>query len=371
MTIPTLSELFSSSTPDEAKARLLARLQTLGLPITDWASGGVERTIVEVEAQENSDFSLAQVPLAQSAFLSTAQGAWLDVVAYECFGRITRYPATYATDTLTLSCVAASGPYTILPGQLWVAEITSGRRYTNTTGGVLAPGGTLDLTIRAESAGSVYNAGVGTITVMVTALPGVSCMNTGVDAVPGTDAESNALLIQRCHDQWSTLGYGQNADWFRYYCRNGHAYAAQVTRVRVSTDPAGSGAVSILIAGPDGVLSGAVVAAVQASLDAKIGGQISVTVASAAPAFATLNGTAYVRAAYSSAYVAAAQDAMLALVRSLEIGDPLYHAAVAEAMMAPEGAVNWIPAPMFTEIIPAPTEVVVLSLPVAPSVVVV
>jgi uncharacterized phage protein gp47/JayE len=360
MTILTMEQLFTPFTPDEAKARLLAKLQAKGLPITDWASGGIERTHVEIEAQENSDFSLEQVQLAKSAFLGTALGDWLGIVAFEGFG-LTRYPATYAKDTLALSCSASAGPYTILPGQVWAADIVSGRRYVNVTGGTLTPGGSLDLTIQAESAGADYNAGVGTIAVLLTSLPGVTCTNTGANAVQGTDQESNALLIQRCRDQWSTLGYGQNADWFRYYCRNGHAYAASVTRVRVDTAPDGSGVVNVTIAGPDGHLAGGIVTAVQASLLAKTGRQVTVNVAGATELAATIMGDAFVRAGYDAAYLAAAQAQMQSLVRSLDIGAALYLSAITEAMMSPAGIVNWSALPPTAELVPAATQVVTLS----------
>lgn len=365
----TVDSLFSPSTPDEAKTRILARLQGLGCPVTDWESGGIERTWIELEAQENSDFSYSQVPLAKSAFRSTAVGAWLDVLAQEFYG-LTRYPAAFTKGVERFVCSGAAGPYTIVPGQLWIVDSVTGLRYTNTAGGVLASGGMLDLMLQAESPGAAYNATVGALTTMATPLAGVTCTNPDLDSdgvwatTPGTDQETNELLAQRCSDQWATLGYGQNADWFRYYCRNGHAYASQVTRVRVDTDPTGNATVNITIAGASGLLSGTIVTEVQNWIRAKVGSAITVNVASASALPVTIFGTAYVKAGYDGGYLAAAQAAMLALVQSLDIGGTLFDAAWIEVGMTPPGTVDFtvLPPTPAGDVVPAPTEVVTLTM---------
>lgn len=375
MTTPTMADLLTARTKDEFAARLLDRLKTKGCPVTDWESGGIERTLVEIEAQENSDFSAQQVMLAQSAFLSTAAESWVDIVAAEVY-HLTRYPATYTYGALRLDCLGSVGPYTILPGQLWFKDVYTGNRFTNTTGGILLPGGTLSITVRGESAGADYNALIGTITSMLTPLTGVTCTNLdngsgSWPATPGTNRESTPLLVQRCQDRWATLGYGQNKDWYRYYARNDHQYANQVTRVLVSTDPFLAGTVNVVIAGDSGPLSSDVVNAVQASLRAKVGEPITVNVYSATALAAAIVGIAYVRAGFDTTYLAAAQAAMLALVRSLDIGESLFVSAITEQMMSPPGVVNWVAIPPTAEMNPSPTQIVTLNPPVASSIVIV
>jgi uncharacterized phage protein gp47/JayE len=219
MTIPALTDLLTVSTDAVCKARLLTRLDDLGFPITDWEEGGVARSLVEIDAKENADFSTAQVAITRGGYLSLARGDWLTLYAYEAYQE-TRKAATYTEGEIELTCAAGSGPYTVLAGQLWVSDAL-GHRYNNTTGGTLASGGTLDVTVKAEIAGSAHNAAIGTVTTMVTPLVGVTCTNpdNGGGSWPdttGTDEELDARLSARCAAKWATLGFSANDDWYEY-----------------------------------------------------------------------------------------------------------------------------------------------------------
>ena len=99
----TLESLITSSTNDEAKARLLARLGAASFPVTDWNDGGVARTMVEMDAEESRMYSETQVEVAKSGFLSTALGDWLTLYAREVYG-LTRYAATYSEGKERLTC---------------------------------------------------------------------------------------------------------------------------------------------------------------------------------------------------------------------------------------------------------------------------
>jgi len=362
----TLESLITSSTNEEAKARLLARLEDAEFPVTDWEDGGVARTLIEMDAEESRMYSEAQVEVAKAGFLSTATGNWLTLYAREVYG-LTRYPATYAEGTERLTCAAGEGPYTILPGQLWFTDGV--RRYWNTTGGTLASGGTLDVTIRAESPGADYNVSIGTITTLVTTLVGVTCTNidngSGTWATTqGTDEETDTLIKQRCRSRWAVLGIGANVDWYVYYCRNEHPYAAQVTRVRVDIDPYGNGNVIVTIAGPDGELIPTVVNTVNSWIQARKPLCTSVTVQSAANQLIDLTGVIYAVAGYGSVAKAAALAELAVYLRTLSMGDTAYLTQIVDALQYDTAKVRNVAlvAPV-ADITPADTFVAVIGNP--------
>jgi len=330
----TLESLITSSTNDEAKARLLARLGAASFPVTDWNDGGVARTMVEMDAEESRMYSETQVEVAKSGFLSTALGDWLTLYAREVYG-LTRYAATYSEGKERLTCAPGEGPFTILAGQLWFTDGV--RRYWNTTGGTLASGGTLDLTIRAESPGADYNVAIGTITSMLTTLVGVTATNidngSGTWATTqGTDEESDPLLKQRCRSRWAVLGIGANSDWYLYWCRNEHPYAAQVTRVLVETDPYGNGNVIVTIAGPDGALSGTVVGVVNSWIQARKPLCTSVTVQSAGNQTIDLTGTIFAFAGFGGTAKAEALAELQTYLRTLSINGTAYLTQLVDAL---------------------------------------
>ena len=126
----TLEQLFTVYTPDQCKQRLLDRCAAKGLPITDWEEGGVARTLIEIEAQENSDFSYNRRELAKSAFLDTARGDWLTLLAEDFFG-LPRAPATRAEHKMILKNESQSG-ISLEPGQMWFVN-DQGLRFYNAT----------------------------------------------------------------------------------------------------------------------------------------------------------------------------------------------------------------------------------------------
>ena len=332
MTTVSLASLLTVETQEDYEERIASELQTAGFPVTDWADGGIAKTLVSSEAAANATFAVQQVIIARAGYLTTAASAgddWLTLKAFEDY-QTTRYAATKTSGRVSIYCDAANGPYSITAGLLRFAD-ANGHRYVNTTSGTLSPNSSLDLLVQAESGGEEYNVANNQITILETGLSGVSVAKvTGVVAtgtsptvtvagtfhptnssqmvveilsggargvatfrystnggaswsasqttaatysaggatisfatgtyvlgdkyywadncvaynpgpvqswitITGTDEESNERLVRRCQSKWSTLGYGQNDDWFEYYATHGHAYADVVTRVVVET----------------------------------------------------------------------------------------------------------------------------------------
>jgi len=236
-----LAELLTSKTRDEVLTDMLSALQSVGFPTSGWYSTSVPYRLLYAVASVYSSFSSTLVSVTSGGLLTLSTGKWLTLLASNVFG-LDRYAATFAVGTLTVEDVAGGGPYTIAANQLWFTDAT-GLRYNNTAGFTIPLSGSVAFSVQAESSGSAYNVATDAITEMSTPLPGVSYL-TGQSAynytspwltTQGTDEETDADLISRCQDQWSTLGYGQNADWYRYYARNGHDSAVSVTKARVDT----------------------------------------------------------------------------------------------------------------------------------------
>ena len=171
----SLSDLIAPRTVERVKAALLALLQSRGFPVTDWAEGGVARTLVEMLAQALADLDQVVAKVAAAGFVALSSGDWLTLVAAQVYG-LARNLATFTQGTVLLSDAASAGPFTIVPGQLYV-QSTDGKRFTNLVGGVLTKGGTLSLQVQAESPGAAFNVPVGAISTLLTPLPGVTVAN--------------------------------------------------------------------------------------------------------------------------------------------------------------------------------------------------
>lgn len=190
----TLADLLDAPTDAEIREQLLADLNAAGFPITDWESGAVLRTYIEMLVRGYSDLVGALLPkIAGGGFLDEAAGDWLTLLAKQLYD-LDRTAATTTIQLATLTCDADNGPYTITAGQL-IAETSkdqevAGRRYRNITGGTLNTDDTLELEWESEGPNDStkdetnYVDTADTMTKLVTPLNGVSVNNPPVDFTP-------------------------------------------------------------------------------------------------------------------------------------------------------------------------------------------
>lgn len=179
----TLASLLATPTADDIKAKLLASLNVVGFPITDWLSGGVARTLTEMVAAALRDFVGVLTPrIAGGGILDTAEGDWLTLLVEQLY-EMERREASYTEQRMVLTDDGGTGPHTINAGDV-IVEANTGNRYINTTGGTLLLGGTLVLTFKAESPGGSYADPGGTVTRMVTTIAGVTVDNPDQDFSP-------------------------------------------------------------------------------------------------------------------------------------------------------------------------------------------
>jgi hypothetical protein len=218
---------------------------------TLWKAGAVVRTLVVAYAILVVALSTGIAFIARSSFVALSSGVWLTLVARYVYG-VEREPATYATDTLTLTN-AGGGVYNLDPGDL---TISNGEvEYTNADAFTLGALTSVDVTIVCKFAGSIGTTGAATITTMVTALDGVTCTNAS--PLVGVDEQSDVALRTVCSESLGSKSPNGPRDAYSFFAKAAEldGVSLGVTRVRsfVASD---TGVVTTYVATATGALTG-------------------------------------------------------------------------------------------------------------------
>ncbi len=296
------------------------------LRTTTWLAGSTALTMMELFADALADIDGVNAELAKGGFNSLASGRWLEMLAAELYLNAKLF-GTKTQGTVRLTAAAGAGPYSIVAGQVWVST-AGGVRFVNTAAGTLPLAGTLDLTFEAELSGTGHNVANATITVLQTALAGVTVNNPDPGSgswitIQGTDDESDAALQERDRQKWPTLAVAANDDGYERFAKDATAPGSgvtQVTRARASASVATPGRVDLLVAGSAGAVNGATVTAVQTYVDARTALTSVVVVASAVNKAITITGTVKVKTAQAATAQAAAEADLAALASGTDIG---------------------------------------------------
>lgn len=261
-----ISELITPLTSDQVFNTLIANLVMLGVPANTWRKGGAYSTILRVVATFYAGFTVTMSNVVQAAFLPTATGTWLTLLAFYVFN-VVRPAATPATGTVNVTNSGGGlyGPFTA--GQLQFVNPTTKQVYANTATVTIAPGASaLPVPVACVVAGSVGNSNPATITQLQTTLLSVTCTNP--DAVVGQDAMSDPDLRALCIAKLATLNNGGPRGAYLYAVRvalNG-GVPVNINRVQVSAFSS-TGVVNVWLASPSGVPSAGDVAAAAASIE--------------------------------------------------------------------------------------------------------
>lgn len=330
----TIADLVPSPSRDDVQAVLLASTGRSEFPITDWHSGGVWRTLLEIETEVIEDLVGQTIPtVIAEGFVEFADGDWLGALAHAQYG-IDRAPATIASQTLTLACSAAAGPYALVSGRVFFTA-TDGKRYVLGTTGTLSTGGTLAVRATAESPGAALG--------LVNALDKASPL-AGVTIVPGSPAieiistvsqfgsnsETDVSLISRCLARWPSLTAVLTQDRTVKWALAG---STEVTRTRLDADPANAGGVIVTLAGPSGGVTSTAVNDVQFYIDARAAITDWITAQAATELTITASGTVTVPSALADEIQAAADAAWVAYLASAQIGGVVFVARLIQAVM--------------------------------------
>jgi hypothetical protein len=255
MTQLDLESLLTQQTKEEIYETALEVAQGIGLDTTTWQPGDPTRSLYHVEAEFLSVVEDLANNFVRSGFLEHALGDWLKVVADQVYN-VTVPEATFATTDVELTN-SGGGLYEgadTEAGALIFRNSTTGKTYTNTTGGTLAvgPGTTLTVTVVADEAGTDSNAAVGEIDELVTNLTGVTCTNAA--AAVGTDEQDRATTIQQCRDALGMLSPNGAKDAYSYVARNSELTGTTaITDSRVFAD-SDTGDVTVYLRGAAGAV---------------------------------------------------------------------------------------------------------------------
>lgn len=258
-----LDNLLRTRTREQVVLRMLQKLgadPTLAenFAVTNYVPGDPLRTLLELAGEGISDVERVVAVMAEAGYLETAKGEWLSLLTESDYA-VTRQPATFASGMIRL-VASTAGPVNA-PAGLIVGTV-SGLKYATTETATIPAGSYVDVPIRAEQPGALYNVPVGAISLLHTPLPGLAVTNvTNWLLEAGAAEESDASLRLRARLRWSELGGGATRDSYEYWARTAHP---AVDRVRILDEhPRGQGTVDVVIWGTGG-LGANVVAAVDA-----------------------------------------------------------------------------------------------------------
>jgi hypothetical protein len=257
----SLATLIIQQTKEQLYDLALGIAEGVGVDTSTWQAGDPTRSQFHIESELLASLETMVVGFIRSGFLDYASGDWLKVLAEQVFN-VTVPGASYASTTVRLTN-GGGGLYDIDANDLTFRS-TSGKTFHNTTGGVLASGETLDLTVVADEAGAASNAGAGEIDSLVTTLLNITCSNAA--AAVGTDEQSEATTRQQCRDKLGSLSPNGPKDAYSYVARNPDLTGTSaVTRVRVYPD-SDTGEIAVYVAGASGAVGAPDVALVEEAI---------------------------------------------------------------------------------------------------------
>ena len=322
--VTTVDDLLTPKTADELFADALVVLRAEGLPTTSWQPGSVPRTLLKADSTALADLRAVVTAICKGGFLDDATGDWLTLLAKGVFD-LDRAPSVFMQGTVTLTCAAGAGPYTVAPGALLVSDGTRRWRSLNTSNLAVTTSAPASVTVQAESPGDAYNVAGGTVTAIVSpALAGLSASAAAGVAwvlINGTAEESDASLRARCRARWSTLGRGANLAAYEYMATTAPA-APTITRAS-AVPGSGDGTLTVYVAQGTSAATSPQVAEVQAYIDGLAPMTDAPTVAAAsAITVQVIAAIAFSSATYNtSAAHAAITAALTAYINAAGFGD--------------------------------------------------
>jgi uncharacterized phage protein gp47/JayE len=266
----TIEQLLVESgvrTSDQVLDQLFGHLVDGDSGITNVRPGGVTRTYMEMVSLTLGDlFALLRTVLEQS-YVTTASGGWLDLRVAD-MGMV-RLPATRTEGVVTMA-TDGEFPVSVSAGTIVATsyDVEGERLRYRATESVVIPEGVviMDVPVAAELVGASYNVAGGTITSLVTPVPGVVSVVNDEDWLTseGTDQETDDALRTRAMLRWAELSVGATADTYRAWAL---AVSGVVSAAVMDELPRGAGTLDVVIVGVAGVPSAELIEEVQEYID--------------------------------------------------------------------------------------------------------
>jgi hypothetical protein len=243
--ILTIPETYASASVARDKstvyADLIARLEAAGFTPTSWSDSDYKKAIVWLTADIREGDEQVRQQLFKSGLIDDAESPWLDMFAAGFFQVIRRAATTTTvrlrlTDLTNTPRAATSLPLTAV----WNPTDPDNALYFQCPAGVIVPqNGFVDVDFKAERAGAKYNVPPGSITSLVTPIPGVGVSSPAIPGtasivvVSGADEESADNLREACKNRWALLRRGWSARTIKALLRD---FIPEATRVYVRDD---------------------------------------------------------------------------------------------------------------------------------------
>ena len=224
-------------------------------PFTNLNPSTAIRGLLEVISKVIADLYGLVKTVMQQSFVQTATGSWLDLKSREM--GIKRQEAAKTKVMLTFACNSPAEQNITIPSGTICKSLKDSNgndyRFITIEEAVLEEGlSSVQVIAEAELAGSAWNVGQDTITRMVTRVTGIKTVTNGGGYLirEGSDPESDEQLRERAITKWETLGLGgtRNA-----YCNWALSVPGVVAASVLDDFPFGPGTVGVVIVGPDGI----------------------------------------------------------------------------------------------------------------------
>lgn len=329
MNFLALSVLFTALTAAKVYATALEIAEAFGLPVTSWRDGDPTKTLLEFCARILTEREGWTIELAKSAFLSTASGAWLTILALEVYG-VNRALATYATPTVTITN-AGGGRYVISNGSHTFKCSATGITYhsANETPIEVVPGGTYTIELVADVAGSDGTVGVNDVDSIVTTMLQVSIVSS--TASSARDEESDDALKSRCRASTGALSPDGPRDAYEFVVLNSELTGVTDITRALTIDDSDTGHVRVLLAGPSGPVLGSSVTAAQLAVD-KWAAPWTVTATVENTSVMTQDIAVSINQELPPDAEGTVSDAIAGLFANADIGAPIAHDAIRSAI---------------------------------------
>jgi len=239
----------------------IAHLEANDSPITDFSIGSPARTEMEAHCDGLAMNWYALRILERAAFAATATGDALDGHAYT-FGGMTRRPSMHSAGILRFARTETGAPLEVPVGT--VCSTNTGLQFITIEAANFAIGeSAADAAAISTSNGISSNVGAHRITVVISAVSGITGVDNPIPFSGGSDEETNEALRSRIIAAFGVLAHGVPESYTTW------ALAADSLVFRASAwgQLRASNSVDIYIASIDGVAGSSLVDAVQAYID--------------------------------------------------------------------------------------------------------
>ena len=268
MAEPNWRALVGARTHTELVERALTELADSGTAITNLNVGGLWRTLTEFAMRPLAWVWDDLATLLRNGYRRYADAPYIDL-AMDDLG-LERLEELATVGQLRFVRTAGGSGNVVIPADVVAATQVSASgevlRYLVTTQTVLVDGDDCVLVpIEAETVGAAYNVSAGLITELSTPIVGIGSVTNDEDWITteGRDEEDTEAYRARGDNRWPQLSRGATADAYKGRALDAGAVSASVDDLH----PRGPGTVDVVITGPDGMPSSALLAAVQAYID--------------------------------------------------------------------------------------------------------